>query len=597
MGGASYAPSLHSRQPEFAPAVTHDHDTRDGGVSIGPDDALDVSSNHERPLGFKGAQEKSRQRLKQPFAEPRSADNGPVALDSDQVFFMVKQLGRPDVETEPASSIHIGRDIWRARRLLSELRVDEGLELVGRIEHGLVHLRSDKTDMFRKEAALLRAMGLAMQDNCLAALTTASVLTGPNASDSDNAAATALCRFARWQAGQFAHVDASPWRGQNPLFAGRRMPADILSLIVDAAAELQQLRLSVARRTAMNALGLAEGLSPPEPALVALAAGVAAQAFYEEGLLEDAEEIILRRLEKIRAAGPLDSVWRAHFILSRIAAHREQHDFALLLLRQAETIGQKHGWDRLVAACLDERLNLLLRAGQTREAELCAARLDRFSTGFDANAGEPAGAIRRYRDIAHARLGVMLGQSTALAELQRLHAGAIQRHDLLLALQLGLQKAATLETMERHVQADALVLKALRLGAILGFFQIFIDEGAVVGNIVRRLHDNALKPGSDTRDILVHAGGLISSYANAAPSAPKPMSRSNSYDCLSAREHDILKLVSQGLSNKRIAQTLKIAPETVKSHIKRIFSKLAVKTRAEAVARADALGLFIVFTQ
>jgi regulatory LuxR family protein len=45
------------------------------------------------------------------------------------------------------------------------------------------------------------------------------------------------------------------------------------------------------------------------------------------------------------------------------------------------------------------------------------------------------------------------------------------------------------------------------------------------------------------------------------------------------------------MSNKRIAKSLGIAPETVKSHAKKIFIKLAARTRAQAVARAEATGL------
>ena len=59
---------------------------------------------------------------------------------------------------------------------------------------------------------------------------------------------------------------------------------------------------------------------------------------------------------------------------------------------------------------------------------------------------------------------------------------------------------------------------------------------------------------------------------------------------LSARECTVLALIANGQSNKRIAQTLGIAPETVKSHLKRVFLKLESKTRAEAVTRASALG-------
>ena len=60
---------------------------------------------------------------------------------------------------------------------------------------------------------------------------------------------------------------------------------------------------------------------------------------------------------------------------------------------------------------------------------------------------------------------------------------------------------------------------------------------------------------------------------------------------LSARERMIVLLMSNGLSNKEIARQLCIAPETVKSHAKRFFWKLTVRSRAHAVCRAAALGL------
>lgn len=61
---------------------------------------------------------------------------------------------------------------------------------------------------------------------------------------------------------------------------------------------------------------------------------------------------------------------------------------------------------------------------------------------------------------------------------------------------------------------------------------------------------------------------------------------------LTAREREVLAMIGQGCSNKRIARDLHISPETVKSHIKRIFLKLAVSTRTEAVFRAASRGFF-----
>ena len=83
-------------------------------------------------------------------------------------------------------------------------------------------------------------------------------------------------------------------------------------------------------------------------------------------------------------------------------------------------------------------------------------------------------------------------------------------------------------------------------------------------------------------------GSLLSRWKarNAAVPAEARIS-----DVLTQRERDILGRISQGMPNKQIARVLQISPETVKSHIKRIFLKLAVSTRAEAVSQATSLGL------
>jgi LuxR family maltose regulon positive regulatory protein len=62
-------------------------------------------------------------------------------------------------------------------------------------------------------------------------------------------------------------------------------------------------------------------------------------------------------------------------------------------------------------------------------------------------------------------------------------------------------------------------------------------------------------------------------------------------DGLSPREQAVLKLIGEGRTNKMIAHTQGVAPETVKTHIKNIFAKLGVERRAQAVAKAQRLGL------
>jgi len=60
---------------------------------------------------------------------------------------------------------------------------------------------------------------------------------------------------------------------------------------------------------------------------------------------------------------------------------------------------------------------------------------------------------------------------------------------------------------------------------------------------------------------------------------------------LTARELEVLALLKQGLTNKEIAETLVISENTVKRHLKGVFFKLEVNSRAAAVARGISLGL------
>jgi DNA-binding CsgD family transcriptional regulator len=60
---------------------------------------------------------------------------------------------------------------------------------------------------------------------------------------------------------------------------------------------------------------------------------------------------------------------------------------------------------------------------------------------------------------------------------------------------------------------------------------------------------------------------------------------------LSPREQEVVRLVSRGHSNKAIASILEISPWTVSTHLRRVFIKLDVSSRAEMVACALKQGL------
>lgn len=60
---------------------------------------------------------------------------------------------------------------------------------------------------------------------------------------------------------------------------------------------------------------------------------------------------------------------------------------------------------------------------------------------------------------------------------------------------------------------------------------------------------------------------------------------------ISDREFEVLELLAAGRSNKEIASALNVSPNTVKTHVAKIYSKLDVTRRTEAILRARELGM------
>jgi LuxR family transcriptional regulator, maltose regulon positive regulatory protein len=140
--------------------------------------------------------------------------------------------------------------------------------------------------------------------------------------------------------------------------------------------------------------------------------------------------------------------------------------------------------------------------------------------------------------------------------------------------------------------ADAVNLfkEALSIAAPAGLYQLILDAGPEIMAVLIRFREDA-RTGGNRRDLMPHAEELMVRCREAYPSEPTHGRASSVAESLSPRERTILELLGGGQSNKDIARTLSIAPETVKSHVKNIFVKLAVQRRSHAVARALSLGL------
>jgi DNA-binding NarL/FixJ family response regulator len=85
---------------------------------------------------------------------------------------------------------------------------------------------------------------------------------------------------------------------------------------------------------------------------------------------------------------------------------------------------------------------------------------------------------------------------------------------------------------------------------------------------------------------------LVERFSGPAPAAePEPATVPEQLAPLTTREREVLGLVARGLSNGELAARLTLSEATVKTHVARIFSKLGLRDRAQAVVLAYETGL------
>ncbi|MFF5217357.1 response regulator [Micromonospora sp. NPDC000442] len=122
---------------------------------------------------------------------------------------------------------------------------------------------------------------------------------------------------------------------------------------------------------------------------------------------------------------------------------------------------------------------------------------------------------------------------------------------------------------------DELVLAALRAGA-RGYLlkDVTLDQ---LTRAIRTLADGGTLIAPSITDRMLRA--IRSGPSPAGPQAP-PVQR------LTEREHEVLRLVAHGYSNREIAEGLFLAEGTVKNHVSTILTKLGARDRTNAVLRA-----------
>lgn len=354
-------------------------------------------------------------------------------------------------------------------------------------------------------------------------------------------------------------------------------------------------RMREAERILRASLHEAEALGKPCADTAFFAAALLAEALVELDEPQEARALLEPRVEVLERMAPPDAVLRALRAMSAVhwlAGHRME---ALAWLERLEDHATQHGLPRLLAHSLAWQAMRRIELGETLAAQACVDRLDALhASSAQADAGvlrEIGGLAQRVRARWCAVQGDLDG---AASRLRGLIAQCEARRRMRAVARLQLEAAVVDARRGLAGAAHAQALDALRLGHRLGLLRSLLDVDRAMP-LVRALAGDAQSPLDpvlafyvERLDAAARRGEDAGAQAARAHAARRP--RTNLLETFSGREIDMLRLLNQAMPNKKIARTLGLSPETVKWYLSRIYAKLRVAGRDEAVARVRDLG-------
>ena len=314
-------------------------------------------------------------------------------------------------------------------------------------------------------------------------------------------------------------------------------------------------------------------------------------ALYEANQLDLVEALFAQYHDIISEAVLLDFLAVAYLAMARTHDARGRPGRAMEVLEEAESIGHVNGWARLQRLVGWERVRRQLLSDQVERAQISAQRIPAnpaplledwmpFSEDLEC---EGLGRIRldvRRLDLDRA--------AARLAHAMSLQPQRVSRQIRLQLLDAQLQAARGIRSA-----AHRCLRRALQLAREGGFIRMFLDEGEPVLQLLREEYQ-AMMQGNRGKDAqsgadrafleqLLQASGTDLSHLPPPPAQP--------LEALTDREREILEFLANGVSNREMASRIFVSENTVKFHLKNIYSKLSVGSRLQAITAARQLGL------
>jgi LuxR family maltose regulon positive regulatory protein len=236
------------------------------------------------------------------------------------------------------------------------------------------------------------------------------------------------------------------------------------------------------------------------------------------------------------------------------------------------------------------RARLLLLRGDVQAAA-------RWAAAYDAPIPDRPLVWQYNPHTVQAQILLATGEEADLHSARRildsLVAIAERTHSRRAKIELLAMRALAVHLGGEQGEAEATLRQAVEMARPGGFLRIFADQGQLMHDLLSRLAEQgvAVQQLLNVFPGLARPNGAAAAQAIAAQRARQSAApASPAVEPLTAREREVLALLSSPLSNREIAVKLNVSYATVKRHTITIYGKLGVNSRWDAVARAADLG-------
>lgn len=298
-----------------------------------------------------------------------------------------------------------------------------------------------------------------------------------------------------------------------------------------------------------------------------------ATVLLEQNDLDRARECVEMGIDRGHRIFDRDALLDGYPILARILHSQRDPKGSQQAMQRGLQEAQKSGSEQCMAEVEARAALLNLAEGDIPAAIRWAKAHNFLPVGLD----DAASSLLWIERLALARLRLAQGDlPLAEAILKNMLTELEDSEFAHLTMEVRCALSVVLQAGGDRESAQRIVSKTLLKGEPEGFMRCFLDQGPRMAALLRRVASSG------------HSSAYIEHLLEAFGES---LSEDEPIEPLTERELEVLRLLSEGLTNTAIAEELVIAQSTVKTHINHIYAKLGVTQRTQAVARARELHL------